>query len=347
MYWNIGSLLIIFIIIQIIFGFILSIHYFSLSNNIFFNSFIIFFNFNYGWILRFFHRNITSFIFIIIFFHISRRLIYKNYKNKNIWNSGILIILILIIISFIGYSLIINQISYWARIVITNFLAIVPIIGNNLILLIWGNKFINNILLNRFFSLHFILALIIIFISLIHLIILHIKKSSNPLRINNNIDQINLNPLFIFKDIIIIIIIIFIFLIINIIYPIKINNPDNFNQILIFKTPSHIEPEWYFLFFYAILRSNENKLNGLIIIFISILIWFIIPIINKRKFISNKYFLINKINLLIIILIIIFITFIGTKTSKEPYIYIVKKLIIIYFLIILNIFNIIKINNLK
>lgn len=334
--------------IQFLIGFFLSLNYFSISNDIFYNSFIIFFNLNYGWILRFFHRNITSIIFILIFIHIFRRIIYKNFnKNENIWKSGILIILILIIISFIGYSLIINQISYWARIVITNFLAIIPIIGNELILLIWGNKFIDNILLNRFFSLHFILAILILFISLIHLIILHINKSSNPLRINNNIDQINLNPLLIFKDIIIFIILMFLFFLNNILFPVKLNNPDNFNQIIIFKTPSHIEPEWYFLFFYSILRSNENKLNGLILIIYSILILLDLPHYNKSKFISNKYFLINKIIILILILIIMLIVFIGTKISKEPYIFIVKILINLYFYLILIIFFINKINNVQ
>ena len=222
--------------------------------------------------LRFFHSNLTSLIFILILFHIIRSLIYKNYNNNKIWYSGIFILIILIIISFIGYSLIINQISFWAKIVITNFLTIIPFISNKLILIIWENQFIDNILLNRFFSLHFILTLIILILSIIHLIILHINKSHNPININNNIDQINLNPLFIIKDIIIFILFLIIFLIINIIIPIKLNNPDNFNQIIIFKTPSHIKLKWYFLFFYAILWSNKNKLNDLILIILSILI---------------------------------------------------------------------------
>ena len=309
------------------------------------NSFIIFFNFNYGWILRFFHRNITSLIFIIIILHIYRRLTYKNYINIKIWFSGIIIIIILIIISFLGYSLIINQISYWAIIVITNFIAIIPYIGNKLILLIWGNNYINNILINRFFSIHFLIAIVIILISIIHLILLHLNKSSNPIRINNNLDQINLNPLYIFKDIILLIIIIYIFLIINIICPIYLNNQDNFNQIIIFKTPSHIEPEWYFLIFYAILRSNENKLNGLLLLICSILIWLIIPRINKSKFISNKYNFINIFIVKIIIIIIILITFIGTKTSKEPYIYLIKILIINYYIKIFIIYLITKLFN--
>ena len=205
-FWNIGSLLIINIFIQIIFGFLLSIHYFYFSNNIYINSFIIFYNFNYGWILRFFHRNITYIIFILIFIHINWRLIYKNYLNIKIWISGLFILLILIIISFIGYSLINRQIAYWARIVITNFISIIPILGNKIILLIWGNQFINNILLNRFLSIHFLIAILIFITSIIHLIIIHIKKSSNPFNINNNLYKINLNLLFIFKDIIFILI---------------------------------------------------------------------------------------------------------------------------------------------
>lgn len=331
LFWNIGFLLSIRISIQIIIGFLLSIRYFFYSTNLFDNSFFIYYNLNYGWLIRFIHRNLTSIIFILIFIHITRRLIYKNYINKKIWYSGITILLLLIIVSFLGYSLIWSQIAYWARIVITNFIATIPLIGNDLILLIWGNQYIDNILINRFFSIHFITALLIIFISILHLILLHINKSTNPLNINNNLDQINLNPLFIYKDILIWIIFIYIFFIINILIPLKINNPDNFNQIIIFKTPAHIEPEWYFLFFYSILRSIDNKFTGLIIIILSIIIWYTIPIINKTKFITNKFILINKLILWIIIIIIILITFIGSKPSKQPYINIIKIFIITYF----------------
>lgn len=331
--WNIGSLIIITMFIQIVIGFFISINYFSYSIDIFFNSCIIYYNLNYGWIIRFFHRNITSIIFILMFLHIIRRLIYKNFINKKIWYSGLLIIILLIIISFLGYSLVWRQISYWARIVITNFIAVIPLVGNKLIYLIWGNRFINNILINRFFSIHFILAILIIILSFVHLIILHINKSSNPLNLNNNIDQINLNPLFIFKDILILLIFLYIFIIINIILPLKINNPDNFNQIIIFKTPNHIEPEWYFLFFYSILRSINNKLLGLFITIKSIIILFFLPNLNNSKIFNNKYIIIRKIFIYILIIIIILISFIGSKPSKEPYIIIVNKLIIIYFII--------------
>lgn len=335
LYWNIGSLIIRIIFIQIIFGFILSINYFSYFNDIFINSCIIYYNLNYGWIIRFFHSNITSIIFIILFIHILRRLIYKNLINKKIWISGLLILILLILISFLGYSLIWRQISYWARIVITNFIAVIPIIGNKIIYLIWGNRYINNILINRFFSIHFIIALIIIFFSLIHLIILHLNKSTNPINLNNKIDQINLNPLLIFKDIFLLIFFLYIFLIINIIIPIKINNPDNFNPIIIFKTPTHIEPEWYFLFFYSILRSINSKLIGLLITIKSIRILFILPYLNKTKFFNNKFLIRNKLLIIIITNIIILISFIGSKPSKEPYTKIVKILINIYFIIFL------------
>lgn len=338
LYWNIGSLIIITIIIQIIFGFILSINYFSPSNDIFINSCLIYYNFNYGWMIRFFHRNITSIIFIIIFIHIIRRIIYKNLINRKIWITGLIILIIIIIISFLGYSLIWRQISYWARIVITNFIAVIPLFGQKIIYLIWGNRFINNILINRFFSIHFISALIIIIISIIHLIILHKNKRTNPINFNNKLDQINLNPTLIFKDITILILLLLIFLIINIILPLKINNPDNFNSIIIFKTPNHIEPEWYFLFFYSILRSINNKLIGLFITIKSILIIFLIPKLNKIIIFNNKYLLINKIFLITIINTIILISFIGSKPSKEPYIKIVKLLINIYFIIFLILF---------
>jgi len=213
--WNFGSLISLFIIIQFFIGFFLSINYLIFLNK-FNNSIFINLNLNFGWLIRLIHRNLTSIIYIFFLIHLYRNLIFYSFFLKFIWLTGILIFLTYIIISFIGYTLTWTQISYWGIIVITNFISIIPIYGKILILWIWGNFNINIILINRFFSIHFIFPIIIFLFIFIHLNLIHLSKSNNPFGINKIIDQINLFPNFIIKDLIIILI--FFFIIINIIF---------------------------------------------------------------------------------------------------------------------------------
>lgn len=328
----------IIISIQIITGIILSINYIN-KNNIFDRSVNIYININYGWVIRLIHRNTTSIIFILILIHLTRGIIFKSFVIIKIWITGITIIIIIIIESFIGYSLIWNQISYWAIIVITNFISAIPNIGNKIIKIIWGNFNINIILINRFFSIHFIIPILIIIISIIHLLILHNKKSNNPIGLLNKSDIIKLNPIFIIKDIILLTIVLIILTNINLNKPFLFRNRDNFVIINYFKTPSHIEPEWYFLFFYSILRSINNKIRGLIILIISIFIIIIIPKFNYNKF--QSFNPIYKSIILILITTIFIIRIIRTKPVEFPFKEINLILIKTFFLI----FIIIKIIN--
>lgn len=340
--WNIGFILSISIIIQTISGIILSTNYIN-NFNPFKNNIIIYYNNNWGWIIRIIHMNIPSIIFILIIIHIKRNIFFNSFKNKFIWISGIIILIIIIITSFIGYVLPWRQISYWGIIVITNIISIIPYIGNSIITTLWGNFNINLISLNRIFIIHFIIPIIIIIIIIIHINILHINLSFNQLGTTNKIDIISLNSYFIIKDIIII----FIFLIItiNIIlnYPIILNNNDNFIIIRYTSTPTSIEPEWYFIIFYSILRLIDNKLGGLTLTIISIIIIIIIPKININKFQSSKFYPTKKFLLWIIIILILSISIIGFKPINEIYIKINKKLIFLYFII----FPIIKISSTK
>lgn len=338
LWWNIGSSIIIIITIQIITGIILSINY-IIKNNMFDRSVNIYINLNYGWIIRLIHRNTTSIIFILILIHLTRRIIFKSFVIIKIWITGITIIIIIIIESFIGYSLIWNQISYWAIIVITNFISAIPNIGNKLIKIIWGNFNINIILINRFLSIHFIIPILIMIISIIHLIILHNNKSNNPIGLLNKTDIIKLNPIFIIKDIILLIIVLIILININLNKPFIFRNRDNFIIINYFKTPSHIEPEWYFLFFYSILRSINNKIRGLIILIISIVVIIIIPKFNLNKF--QSFNPLYKSIVIILITTVIIIRIIRTKPVEYPFKEINLTLIKTFFLI----FILIKIIN--
>jgi len=332
LWWNFGFSISIIIIIQIITGIILSTNYIT-KTNIFERSINISININYGWIIRFIHRNITSILFIIIIIHISRGIIYKSIFINKIWITGIIILIILIIESFLGYSLIWNQISYWAIIVITNFIRAIPVLGNKIVIIIWGNFNINIILINRFLTIHFIIPILIIIIIIIHLITLHLNKSNNPIGIINKTDIICLNPLLIYKDIILILILLIIIINLNLIKPTIIINPDSFVKINYFKTPSHIEPEWYFLLFFSTLRSINNKLSGLIIVIIILIIIIILPILNINKIQSID--ILNKLISIKLIILILLISIIRKKPVENPFLEINKFILIYIFLILL------------
>lgn len=335
--WNLGSILSIRIIIQSISGFLLTLN-FNLNS---FNSIIsIQFNTNFGWIIRTIHRNLISLIFIIIYIHILRNIYFHLNLNQKTWISGSIIFFLLITISFTGYTLTWRQISYWGATVITNILSLTPFFGKKLILWTWNNYNINKITLNRIISIHYFSPLIIIFIIIIHIISLHSNLSNNPLGLIK-LDFIPLNPLLTLKDLIIIIIIINILININLTIPHYLNNYNNFISINPISTPFHIQPEWYFLFFYAILRSTPNKLGGIILILFSIIIILFLPFFSKQFIQSSKLIPIQNTNLFILITLFIILRWTTTLSLNQPFISINKTIIFTFFLIIRSI-NLIK-----
>ena len=331
--WNIGSLLGILISIQITTGLLCSMHYipettksFKIYNLIQKNTII-------GSNIKFIHSTTVSAIFIILLIHIYRSIENNSYKNSGIWNSGITLITILIITSFLGYVLPWGQISIWAATVICNIISSIPIIGLKIVTWLWGGFSVRDPTLNRFFSLHFLIPIVIAIISIIHLIILHNKRSSNNLNINPIKDKIDFNKQFTQKDLISLVITIILITIISRAYPTSIIDPENFNPANPIVTPIHIIPEWYFLFAYSILRSIPNKIGGITIIAIRILI---LPLINLNKIVNNRKFNIRKkiINISKAITIIL-LSFTGIKTIESPFKQIATTITILYFLIIL------------
>lgn len=240
---------------------------------------------NYGWFLRLFHSNGASLFFFIIFIHIARGLYFKSFFLTITWNIGVIIFLIRIVTAFLGYVLPWGQISYWGATVITNLLSAIPYLGVFLVEWVWGGFSVSNSTLTRFFSLHYLFPFLIIILVLIHLIFLHEEKSRNPLGVNSNSDKIPFHPYFSFKDLRNLILFIFFFILINCLTPYALIDPENFTPANPLRTPPHIQPEWYFLFAYAILRSIPNKIGGVLALVISILI--LIPLRLKKKKIFN------------------------------------------------------------
>lgn len=330
-WWNFGSLLGICLIIQIITGIFLAIHY-TADTLLAFNSVNhICRDVNNGWLLRTIHANGASFFFICIYLHIGRGIYYGSYKYLYTWIIGVILLFLTIGTAFIGYVLPWGQISFWGATVITNLLSAIPYIGIELVQWLWGGFAVDNATLTRFFTFHFLFPFIIVAFTIIHLLFLHQTGSNNPLGINNNIDKIPFHPYFSFKDLFGFIILLFLLTFICLYAPYILGDPDNFIPANPLVTPPHIQPEWYFLFAYAILRSIPNKLGGVIALIISIAILFIIPFTNKFNFQRNQFYPLNQIIFWLITIIVILLTWIGARPVEDPYILTGQILTVIYF----------------
>lgn len=331
-WWNFGSLLGLCLILQIATGIFLSIHY-TADTALAFNSVNhICRDVNYGWILRTLHANGASFFFICIYLHVGRGIYYGSYKYLYTWTVGVVLFFLTIGTAFIGYVLPWGQISFWGATVITNLLSAIPYIGTDLVQWLWGGFAVDNATLTRFFSFHFLFPFIIVAFTIIHLLFLHQTGSNNPLGINRNSDKIPFHPYFSYKDIFGFVIILIFLTLLTLIAPYILGDPDNFIPANPLVTPPHIQPEWYFLFAYAILRSIPNKLGGVIALVISIAILFILPFTNKFTFQSTQFYPINQILFWIITITVVLLTWIGARPVEDPYILTGQLLTVIYFL---------------
>nr|QGU84918.1 cytochrome b [Gibbovalva kobusi] len=331
-WWNFGSLLGLCLMIQIITGLFLTMYYTANIDMAFFSVNYICRNVNYGWLIRTIHANGASFFFICVYFHIGRGIYYESYNLKYTWFIGVIILFMLMATAFLGYVLPWGQMSFWGATVITNLLSAIPYLGNMLVNWIWGGFAVDNATLTRFYTFHFILPFIIAMLTMIHLLFLHQTGSNNPLGINSNLDKIPFHPFFSFKDIMGFIIMLFLLFILTLKSPYLLGDPDNFIPANPLVTPIHIQPEWYFLFAYAILRSIPNKLGGVIALFMSIMILMILPFSNKSKKIQNiSFYPINQILFWTLITSIILLTWIGARPVEEPYIITSQILTVIYF----------------
>lgn len=329
-WWNFGSLLGICLIIQIITGLFLAIHYCPDINIAFSRVRHICRDVNNGWLLRTLHANGASLFFTCIFIHTGRNIYYGSYKFTHTWSVGVLLLVLTIAAGFLGYVLPWGQISFWGATVITNLLSAVPYIGQELVQWVWGGFAVDNATLTRFFALHFLVPFVIAAVTIIHLLFLHQTGSNNPLGLNKNTDKIPFHPYFTARDIVGFAITIIALTTVTLREPYILADPDNFTPANPLVTPVHIQPEWYFLFAYAILRSIPNKLGGVIALAISIAILFIIPV-YKSKFRGTQFYPINQALFWTITNTVILLTWIGARPVEEPYILTGQVLTVLYF----------------
>nr|UZA61129.1 cytochrome b [Graptomyza sp.] len=331
LWWNFGSLLGICLTIQILTGLFLAMHY-TADINMAFNSVDhICRNVNYGWLLRTLHANGASFFFICIYLHIGRGMYYGSYLFTLTWLSGTIILFLVMATAFMGYVLPWGQMSFWGATVITNLLSAIPYLGTDLVQWIWGGFAVDNATLTRFFTFHFILPFMVLAMVMIHLLFLHQTGSNNPMGLNSNLDKIPFHPYFSYKDIMGFIVMMLSLTLLTLLNPYLLGDPDNFIPANPLVTPIHIQPEWYFLFAYAILRSIPNKLGGVIALIMSIAILMIMPFYNLSKFRGIEFYPINQIMFWLLTIIIILLTWIGARPVENPYIIIGQILTILYF----------------
>nr|QIJ93875.1 cytochrome b [Eremias arguta] len=337
-WWNFGSLLGLCLIIQILTGLFLAMHYTADVTSAFSSVAHIHRDVQHGWLIRNLHANGASLFFICIYLHIGRGLYYGSYIFTETWNIGVVLLLLVMATAFMGYVLPWGQMSFWGATVITNLLSAIPYVGSTLVEWVWGGFAIDNATLTRFFTLHFLLPFIIMAVSMVHLLFLHETGSNNPTGLDSNSDKIPFHPYYSYKDALGALIMILCLLYLALFSPNLLGDPENFSPANPLVTPPHIKPEWYFLFAYAILRSIPNKLGGVLALLFSILILFILPLTHMSKQRAMSFRPISQVLFWLLIADILILTWIGGQPVEHPFIILGQLASALYFLIFLFLF---------
>nr|YP_009114072.1 apocytochrome b [Hildenbrandia rubra]AHB62135.1 apocytochrome b [Hildenbrandia rubra] len=332
--WNFGFLSLICLLIQVFSGIFLAMHYSPNIDLAFASVEHIMRDVNFGWLLRYVHSNGASVFFMVVYAHILRGLYYGSYVSPRhlVWVFGVVIFLLMIITAFVGYVLPWGQMSLWGATVITNLLTVIPFAGNLIVEWIWGGFSVDNPTLNRFFSFHYLLPFILIGLSVVHIAVLHQDGSGNPLGVDSKTDKIPLYPYFVVKDLLSLVLFIAFFSIFLYFSPNFLGHPDNYVEANAMVTPIHIVPEWYFLPFYAILRSIPNKLWGVVMMLSSILVLLCLPLIHSTEIRSSRFRPIYKVIYWLIVSCCLVLGWVGEMPVESPYIAIGQVASIYYFL---------------
>jgi len=332
--WNFGSLLAFCLVIQIVTGITLAMHYNSSVLEAFNSVEHIMRDVNNGWLIRYLHSNTASAFFFLVYLHIGRGLYYGSYKAPRtlVWTIGTVIFILMMATAFLGYVLPYGQMSLWGATVITNLMSAIPWVGQDIVEFIWGGFSVNNATLNRFFSLHFVLPFVLAALALMHLIALHDSAGSgNPLGVSGNYDRLPFAPYFIFKDLITIFIFILVLSLFVFFMPNLLGDSENYVMANPMQTPPAIVPEWYLLPFYAILRSIPNKLLGVIAMFSAILILLAMPFTDLSRFRGIQFRPLSKAAFFIFVGNFLILMQLGAKHVESPFIEFGQISTVIYF----------------
>ena len=336
-FWSFGSVSGLCLLIQIVTGIFLAMHYTAHVDYAFDSVEHIMRDVNNGWLIRYIHANGASMFFIVVYCHIFRGLYFGSYIQPRgfLWVSGVLIFLLMMATAFMGYVLPWGQMSFWGATVITNLFSAVPLAGHLIVEWLWGGFSVSNATLNRFYSLHYLMPFIIVGLVASHLALLHAEGSNNPLGINSNVDFISFYPYFYVKDLFSFLLLVSLFSFFVFFMPNLLGHSDNYIPANSLSTPAHIVPEWYFLPFYAILRSIPDKLGGVVAMISSILILMLLPLLNTSAVRSSKFRPIFSVAYWFLVSDFLILGWIGQKPVESPYIEIGMGATVLYFIFIL------------
>jgi len=332
--WNFGSLLAFCLVIQIVTGVTLAMHYNPSVAEAFNSVEHIMRDVNNGWLIRYLHANTASAFFFLVYLHIGRGLYYGSYRAPRtlVWTLGVVIFILMIVTAFLGYVLPYGQMSLWGATVITNLMSAIPWIGQDIVEFLWGGFSVNNATLNRFFALHFVLPFVLAALALMHLIALHDSAGSgNPLGVSGNYDRLPMAPYFLFKDLITIFLFIVILSVFVFFMPNVLGDSDNYIMANPMQTPPAIVPEWYLLPFYAILRSIPNKLLGVVAMLSAILALLAMPFTDLSRSRGLQFRPLSKIAFYVFIANFLILMQLGAKHVESPYIEFGQVSTVLYF----------------
>lgn len=332
-YWGLGSLAGMALAIQLISGIFLAMHYAADTTIAFLSVEHIMRDVPNGYFLRYIHANGASMFFLVIYLHIFRGLYYGSFAfpRMHLWFSGALIFIVSMATGFIGYVLPWGQMSFWGATVITNLVSAIPAIGENIVQWVWGGFSVDNATLNRFFSLHYLLPFLILGLVFVHLALLHVDGSNNPVGIESKVDKINFYPYFYYKDLFGFIAFLTFFSFFVLYAPNYLGHPDNYIEADPMVTPAHIVPEWYFLPFYAILRSIPHKLGGVIAMGLALVCILIMPLLATSEIRSCFFKPFHRKLFWLIFVDFIILGWIGQKPVEPPFVEVGQYTTVFYF----------------
>ena len=334
-WWNFGSLAGIVLVIMIMSGIVLAMHYTAHVDHAFQSVERIMRDVNYGWLVRYIHANGASFFFIVVYIHIFRGLYYGSYKapRELLWMLGVVILILMMATAFMGYVLPWGQMSFWGATVITNLFSAIPLVGESIVTLLWGGFSVDNPTLNRFYALHYLLPFVIVGVVVLHIVALHRFGSNNPLGIDvrGNQDTISFHPYYTVKDAFGLGVFLILLSAVVFFLPNSMGHPDNYIPANPMVTPAHIVPEWYFLPFYAILRAVPDKLFGVLAMFAAIGVLFILPWLDRSPVRSATFRPIYKIMFWVFLVACVALTWLGAKPAEGIYVVLSRLCTAYYF----------------
>jgi len=318
-WWNFGSLAGVCLVIQLLTGILLAMHYTPHTSMAFDSVENIMRNVNYGWLLRYMHAVAASMFFVMVYIHIFRNIYYGSYKypREMLWFLGLVIFLVMMATAFMGYVLPWGQMSFWGATVITSLFSAFPVVGEHIVTWLWGGFSVDNPTLNRFFALHYLLPFVLVGVVILHIWALHQHGSNNPtgVDVKTEKDTVPFNPYYSIKDLFGIGVFLIVFNYLVFFQPNMLGDPDNYIPANPMATPAHIVPEWYFLPFYAILRSIPNKLLGVLAMFGAIILLFFMPWLDRSKVRSATYRPVFRFALIFALVDFVTLGFVGSKPA--------------------------------